>query len=57
MCYDFYSCPFEPDSCNPGDGEHPECADCAWRYISRERAECSNDINGINDTNGSNGTI
>jgi hypothetical protein len=30
MCYDFYSCPFDPDTCIPPCGEHEECKDCEW---------------------------
>lgn len=30
MCYDFYSCPFEPDTCTPPCGEQEECQDCEW---------------------------
>lgn len=33
MCYDFYSCPFEPDTCTPPCGEQEECQDCEWAKI------------------------
>ena len=33
MCYDFYSCPFEPDTCIPPYGDREECKNCEWAKI------------------------
>lgn len=34
MCYDFYSCPFEPDICYPECGTHDECRACSWCKVA-----------------------
>ena len=62
MCYDFYSCPFEPDTCYPGCGIHLECYSCSWCKVvvpgieSNNNYNGSNGNNGYNDTNGSHNT-
>ena len=62
MCYDFYSCPFEPDTCYPGCGLHLECYSCSWYKVvapgteSNNNYKGSNGNNGYNDTNGSHNT-
>lgn len=35
MKYDFYSCPFEPDTGIPPCGDCPECTACSWLTIVR----------------------
>ena len=37
MCYDFYSCPFEPDTCTPPCVEQEECQDCEWAKIIKAK--------------------
>lgn len=62
MCYDFYSCPFEPDTCYPGCGLYLECYSCSWCKVvvpgtkSNNNYNGSNGNNGYNDTNGSHNT-
>ena len=62
MCYDFYSCPFERDTCYPGCGLHLECYICSWCTVvvpgtkSNNNYNGSNGNNGYNDTNGSHNT-
>ena len=34
MQYDYYSCPYEPDTGIPPCGEMPECQTCSWRYLA-----------------------
>lgn len=33
MTYDYYNCPYEPDTGIPPCGQQPECQDCMWFYI------------------------
>lgn len=34
MQYDYYSCPYEPDTGIPPCGEMPECQTCSWCYLA-----------------------
>ena len=34
MEYDYYSCPYEPDTGIPPCGEMPECQTCSWCYLA-----------------------
>ena len=56
MCYDFYSCPFEPDTCNPGCGLHLACYSCSWCKVVVPGTESNNNYNGSNGNNGYNDT-
>lgn len=31
--YDYYNCPYEPDTGIPPCGQRPECKDCIWLSI------------------------
>lgn len=44
MQYDYYSCPYEPDTGIPPCGEMPECQTCSWCYLAD--SEKSNDGGG-----------
>ena len=42
MCYDFYSCPFEPDICIPPCGAHEECKNCEWiKIVKLKNYKCT----------------
>lgn len=39
MTYDYYNCPYEPDTGMPPCGQQPECKDCLWFYILTDPPE------------------
>lgn len=39
MTYDYYNCPYEPDTGTPPCGRRPECSDCLWFYILTDPPE------------------
>ena len=56
MCYDFYSCPFEPETSVPGYELRLACYSCSWCKKNVPGTESNNNYNGSNGNNGYNDT-